>query len=39
MRTTHLLDGGRVQQHVDGAAVRFDRLLATERAPWGPFEF
>jgi predicted acetyltransferase len=39
MRATHLLDGGRVQQHVDGAAARFDRLLATERAPWGPFEF
>lgn len=39
MRATHLLDGGRIVEHVTGAASRFDRLLLPERAPWNPFEF
>lgn len=39
VKAVHLLDGGRLQEHVPGAAARFDRLLATDRAPWSPFEF
>jgi predicted acetyltransferase len=39
VRTTQLLDARRVVEHRPGAAAAFDRLLATDRAPWTPFMF
>lgn len=39
VRATRLLAARRLEEHVEGAVARLDRLLGTERAPWTPFEF
>jgi predicted acetyltransferase len=39
VRASGLRDARRLVEHVPGAAVRLDRLVAAERAPWTPFEF
>jgi predicted acetyltransferase len=39
VRATQLLAARRLEEHTPGAAVRLDRLVAVDRAPWTPFEF
>lgn len=37
--TSQLVAAGRVVERTEGAAGRWDRLVASGRAPWTPFEF
>lgn len=39
VRATTLVAAGRVTELTPGAAARLDRLMASDRAPWNPFEF
>jgi predicted acetyltransferase len=39
VRATQLLAARRLVEHVPGAAARLDRLTASDRLPWTPFEF
>ncbi|GGI06348.1 GNAT family N-acetyltransferase [Egicoccus halophilus] len=39
VRAVQLRDARRLVEHTPGAAARLDRLVATDHAPWMPFEF